>query len=83
MDKPPGDHRKYFYPLPIPLPEDVVTVEIPAWQQAVDTVRLRAEQATPLDLFIAHHEPEGMDGLQFRNELQLLLDYVFYCGSKS
>lgn len=83
MDKPPGDTKKYFYPLPIPLPEDAVTVEIPSWSQASDTVRLRADRCTPLDLFIAHHEPAGMDGLQFRNELQVLLDYVFYCGSKS
>jgi len=77
------EEKKYFYPQPIPLPEDVVTVEIPAWQQAADAARLRGGQCTPLDLFVYHHEPSGMDELQFRADLQLLLDYVFYCGSKS
>lgn len=75
------DSRKYFYPLPIPLPEDAVTVDIPAWQQAADAAH--SDRATPLDIFIAHHEPAGMDGLQFHNELQTLLDYVFYCGMMS
>lgn len=75
------DAKKYFYPLPIPLPEDAVTVEIPAWQQAADAAH--SDRATPLDIFISHHEPSGMDELQFRAELQLLLDYVFYCGTLS
>lgn len=71
---------KTFIPLPIPLPEDAVSVEIPSWQQAADAARLREGKCTPLDLFVYHHEPSGMDELQFRSELQLLLDYVFYCG---
>lgn len=74
MDK----DQKYFYPRPIPLPEDVVSVEIPSWQQAADAVY--SDRCTPLDLFIAHQQPYTLNSKEFREELQLLLDYVYYCG---
>lgn len=50
-------------------------VNIPNWEDAAEAVK--SETASPLDLFVYHNEPAGNpQDVEFRNQLQALLDYV-------
>jgi hypothetical protein len=49
-------------------------VNIPKWEDAAEAVK--NESASPLDLFVYNNEPAGLQDVEFRTQLQALLDYV-------
>lgn len=50
--------------------------EIPEWREAEKAVK--DGNPTPLDEFVYHNEPIGKEGVEFREQLEELINYL--CG---